>query len=150
LLFRSSAEILLDRWIFEKNGQRRTVDVTSRLLSDDRPWLDEAACAGAGVIRLADITVARYLAAGLLIPVLTDWEALESPTVYVAFPGRQRKSKLVRAFVDFMVDVFKELESERPSGASTRTSAVRRPDWFGRAHGRQSAYVPRARTRSQR
>jgi DNA-binding transcriptional LysR family regulator len=75
LLFRSSAEILLDRWIFEKNGVHRNVDVKSSLLSDDRPWLDEAACAGAGVIRAADLTVNRYLSSGLLVPVLTDWEA---------------------------------------------------------------------------
>lgn len=145
LLFRSSADILLDRWIFEKNGERRTVDVGSRLLSDDRPWLDEAACAGAGVIRLADITLTRYLASGLLLPVLSDWEALEPPTVYVTYRRGQRKSKLVRVFVDFLVDIFKELERERGHVTSTMASSVHKPDWFGRAHGRQSAYVARRR-----
>jgi LysR family transcriptional regulator, regulator for bpeEF and oprC len=145
LLFRGSAEILLDRWIFEKKGERRTVDVKSRLLSDDRPWLDEAACAGAGVIRLADITLSRYVSSGLLVPVLTDWEALEAPTIYAAYRRSQRNSKLVRAFLDFLGEVFSELESERTPVLATGTPRVPKPDWFGRAHGRQSAYVARGR-----
>jgi LysR family transcriptional regulator for bpeEF and oprC len=147
LLFRSSAQILLDRWIFEKNGERRTVDVKSRLLSDDRPWLDEAACAGAGVIRLADITLGHYLLSGLLTPVLTDWETLEAPTIYAAYRRSQRSSKLVRAFVDFLIDVFAELESERMPEQASVIARVPKPEWFGRTHGRQSAYVPRVRKR---
>jgi LysR family transcriptional regulator for bpeEF and oprC len=148
LLFRSSAEILLDRWIFEKKGERRTVDVKSRLLSDDRPWLDEAACAGAGVIRLADITLRRYLSSGLLVPVLTDWEALEAPTIYAACRRSQRQSKLVRVFLDFLVEVFAELERERMPAPASGIPRVPKPGWFGRTHGRQSAYVARGRKSS--
>ena len=145
LLFRSSAEILLDRWIFEKNGERRAVDVTSHLLSDDRPWLDEAACAGAGVIRLADLTVGRHLSAGLLVPVLTDWEALEAPTIFAAYRPGQRQSKLVRVFLDFVVEVFAELQNERSQASSGNIPGVPKPEWFGRARGRQSGYVARRR-----
>lgn len=145
LLFRSSAEILLDRWIFERRGERRTVDVKSRLLSDDRPWLDEAARAGAGVIRLADITLSRYLSSGLLVPVLTDWEALEAPTIFAAYRRSQRQSKLVRVFLDFLVEVFGELENERSPVSSGRIARVPKPEWFGRARGRQSGYVVRRR-----
>jgi LysR family transcriptional regulator for bpeEF and oprC len=142
LLFRSSAEILLDRWIFEKDGERRTVDVKSRLLSDDRPWLDEAACAGAGVIRLADLTLGHHLSSGLLVPVLADWQALEAPTIYAAYRRSQRQSKLVRAFLDFLIEVFAQLEAERKP-ASAAPARVAKPEWFGRTHGRQSAYVAR-------
>jgi DNA-binding transcriptional LysR family regulator len=145
LLFRSSAEILLDRWIFEKKGERRTVDVKSRLLSDDRPWLDEAARAGAGVIRLADITLSRYLSSGLLVPVLADWEALEAPTIFAAYRRSQRQSKLVRVFLDFLVEVFGELENERSPVSSGTIARVAKPEWFGRARGRQSSYPVRRR-----
>src|SRR4051812_1892840 len=121
LLFRSSSEILLDRWIFERNGERRTVDVRTRLVSDDRPWLDEAACAGAGVVRLADLTASRSFSSGLLVPVLTDWEAAEAPTIYALYRRSQRQSQLVRAFLEFLTDVFAELQSERaPGGRITR------------------------------
>lgn len=145
LLFRSSADILLDRWIFERNGERRTVDVKSSLLSDDRPWLDEAARAGAGVIRPADLTVNRYLSSGALVPVLTDWEALEAPTIYAAFRRGQRNSKLTRAFLDFLVEVFAELERERSPAPATGVRRVPKPYWFGRARNRQSAYIARGK-----
>jgi DNA-binding transcriptional LysR family regulator len=145
LLFRSSAEILLDRWIFEKNGVRRTVDVKSALLSEDRPWLDEAACAGTGVIRAADLTLSRYLSSGLLVPVLTEWEALEAPTIYAAFRRSQRSSRLVRAFLEFLVEVFAELESERSPALGARIAPVPKPQWFGRARSRQSTYIARGR-----
>lgn len=132
-----------DRWIFEKGGERRTVDVKSRLISDDRTWLDEAACAGAGVVRFADLTLIRYLSSGLLVPVLTDWEVLEAPTIYAAYRRSHRNSKLVRVFVDFLVEVTAELESERAPAPTSRIPRVPKPEWFGRAHGRQSAYVAR-------
>ncbi|HET9469847.1 MAG TPA: LysR substrate-binding domain-containing protein [Usitatibacter sp.] len=137
--------MLLDRWIFEKGGERRTVDVRSSLISDDRPWLDEAACAGAGVIRLADLTVSRHLSSGLLVPALTDWEALEAPTIYAVFRRRQRNSKLVRAFLDFLVEVFAELQSERNRAVSASIPRVPKPDWFGRARTRQSSYIARGK-----
>jgi DNA-binding transcriptional LysR family regulator len=143
LLFRSSAEILLDRWMFEQNGERRTVEVKSRLLADDRPWLDEAACAGAGVIRLADLSVSRHLSSGSLVPVLTDWEALEAPTIFAVYRRSQRQSRLVRVFLDFLVEVFAELENERTQGPPGGIARVPKPEWFGRAHGRQSSYFAR-------
>jgi LysR family transcriptional regulator for bpeEF and oprC len=145
LLFRSSSEILLDRWIFEKDGERRSVDVKSSLISDDRPWLDEAACAGAGVIRLADLTVSRQLSSRLLVPTLTDWQALEAPTIYAAFPRRQRNSKLLRAFLDFLMEIFAELEGERNQAVAASIARVPKPAWFGRARSRQSDYVARRR-----
>lgn len=145
LLFRSSSEILLDRWIFARRGEQRTVDVKSRLLSDDRPWLDEAACTGAGVIRLADLTLSRYLSSGTLVPVLTDWEAMEAPTVYATYRRSQRNSKLVRVFLDFLVEIFSELARERTPAPGGAIPHVPKPEWFGHTHGRQSAYVARGR-----
>lgn len=134
-----------DRWIFEKGGERRTVDVKSRLISDDRTWLDEAACAGAGVIRFADLTLIRYLSSGLLVPVLTDWEALEAPTIYAAYRRSHRNSKLVRVFVDFLVEAIAELESARTPAPTSGIPRVPKPEWVGRAHGRQSAYIARGK-----
>jgi hypothetical protein len=122
------------------------VDVKGRLLSDDRPWLDEAACAGAGVIRLTDLTLSRPLSSGWLVPVLTDWEALEAPTIFAAYRRSQRQSKLVRVFLNFLIEVFAELENERSLASPAGIARVPKPEWFGRARGRQSDYVARRRT----
>ena len=144
LLYRTITGVALDRWSFRKNGDARTVDVNSRLMSDDRHWIEAAACAGVGVVRLADVGLSRYLSSGALIPVLTDWEALEAPTVFAAYPPRLRQSKLVRVFLDFLIEVFAELESERVPGTGAPIR-IPKPQWYGRAHGRHSAYVARGR-----
>jgi len=145
IIYRNIMGMLLDRWTFEKGDERRVVDVKGQLIIHERHWLEEAACAGAGVVRIGDLTIGRYLSSGLLVPALTDWEVLEAPIIFAAFPPHQRKSKLVRVFLDFLAELFAELESERtlaPAGGLPRT---RKPEWFGRAHGRQSAYVARGR-----
>jgi DNA-binding transcriptional LysR family regulator len=145
LVFRSTSGVMLDRWIFEKQGERRTVDVKTRLLSDDRSWLDAAALAGAGVIRLNDLTAGPYLSSGLLVPVLTDWEALEAPAIFAAYHPRQRRSRLVRVFVDFLVELFAELQAGQ---SAVRLPGATTPEWFGRVHGRQSSYTTRGKRRS--
>lgn len=136
------------RWIFEKNGGRRTVDVKARLLvSDDFAWRAAAACAGAGVMRPADFGLLPYLSADLLVPVLTEWEALEAPTVFAAHPRHQRQSRLVRVFIDFLLQIFAELDSERASMVRSAIPRVPKPARFGRAQGRQSAFDARVRNR---
>lgn len=145
IIYRNIVGMLLDRWTFEKGGERRVVDVKGRLISYERHWLEEAASAGAGVVRIADLTIGRYLSSGLLVPALTDWNVLEAPVIFAAYPPRQRQSKLVRVFVDFVAELFAELESERtlvPAGRLPRATA---PQWYGRGHGRHSAYAARER-----
>ncbi len=148
LIQRSSGGTLLDHWIFERNGERRAVDVKTRLVSDDRTFIDIAACYGAGLIRIPDMVFPRYLPPDTLVPVLTDWKCLESPVIYAAYPPGQRRSKLVRAFVEFMVDVFSELERTRTLQRGSKVAAVPKPAWYGRALGRQSVYEKRSKARS--
>jgi LysR family transcriptional regulator, regulator for bpeEF and oprC len=135
---------LLDHWTFEKNGERQTVDVRSNVLTHNQSWMYEAACAGAGVIRSTDFSIRRYQLSGLLVPVLADWEGLEAPTHFAVYRPSKRRSKLVRVFVDFLAEIFAEMERERLA-TSGRIPRVPRPDSFGRAHGRQSTYVSRRR-----
>ena len=141
LLLRSSGGALLDRWTFEKNGERRVVDVKGRLLSDVGSWVDVAACAGVGICKLDR----HYFTAGKLVPVLTDWQVLEAPLHFAVYRPAQRQSKLVRVFLDFLVEVFAELESECDSASDHLTARVSTPEWYGHAHGRQSDYLTRRR-----
>jgi LysR family transcriptional regulator, regulator for bpeEF and oprC len=140
LIVRSSGGTLLDRWIFERNGEQRTIDVKARMVGEDLAWLGEAAAAGIGILRVVDLTLPAYLTSGRLVPALSDWEALEAPLVFAAYPPSQRRSRLVRAFLDFLVQVFAEIETERSQAIGNAISRVRKPEWYGRTHGRQSAY----------
>lgn len=140
LVTRNVEGVLLDRWGFQKGAEQRSVNVNTHLLSSDRLWLEEAACAGVGIIRLIDLTGSRYLASGALVPLLHDWQTTESPTIYAAYPPRQRRSKLVRVFLDFLVEVFAECEIERPL-AQGNLPRVPKPQWWDRARGRHSSYT---------
>jgi LysR family transcriptional regulator, regulator for bpeEF and oprC len=148
LILRSSGGTLLDRWIFERNGEQRTIDVKTRMVGDDLAWLGEAAAAGAGVLRVIDITLPGFFSTARLAPALPDWEALEAPVVYAAYPRIQRRSRLVRVFLDFLVEVFADVESQRPSVLGAAIPRVPKPEWFGRTHGRQSAFATRRRKRT--
>lgn len=96
------------------------------------------------MIRLADLTLAPYLSSGLLVPALTDWEAVDAPTIFAAYRPPQRQSKLVQAFIAFLAEAFAELQTERFRASGKVIPGVPRPQWFGRAHGRHSAYAARA------
>ncbi len=140
LIVRSSGGTLIDRWIFARDDERRTVDVNVRVVGDDLAWIGEAAAAGVGVLRVIDLTLPAYVATGRLVPVLTDWEALEAPMIFAAYPPAQRRSRLVRVFLDFLIEVFEEIERERTAALGGSIPRAPRPEWFGRTHGRQSAF----------
>lgn len=145
LVFSNDEGVFVDRWTFTKGAEQRSVDVSSRLLSGDRNWLDAAARAGAGVMRVTDLTAVPDLASGLLVPVLTDWESPASPTVYALYRRNQRQSRLLRAFLDFLSEVFAELERARPLAPRGAIERVAPPEWFGHVRGRQSAFAGRRR-----
>jgi DNA-binding transcriptional LysR family regulator len=143
LILRSSGGTLLDRWIFERNGEQRTIDVKTRIVGDDVAWLGEAAAAGAGVMRVTDVAAQAYFSSGRLAPALGDWEALEAPVLFAAYPRIQRRSRLVRAFLDFLIETYSEMEAQRPASRVTPAARVSKPEWFGRTHGRQSRFEMR-------
>jgi hypothetical protein len=92
-------------------------------------------------MRLTDLTSGRYFSSGLLVPVLTDWDSIEAPTIYAVYARSQRRSKLLRVFLDFLAEVFAELARERMPGPTMTLARVPQPRWFGHDRGRQSAHV---------
>lgn len=149
LIFRSTGGALLDRWAFEKNGEKRVVDVNAVIASDEPSWIIQAARAGAGVVRITDLPSAEHLRSGALIPALTDWTTIEAPTIFAAYRPRQRNSKLIRAFIDFAHEVFREAQAERHGLPVGESRAGARPDWFGRTRGPQSSFAARRRQHSR-
>jgi DNA-binding transcriptional LysR family regulator len=144
LVFRSSGGALMDQWIFERHVERRNIKVQGRLRSDGIAWVDPAACAGAGVIRKSDYTLARYIESGMLVPALTDWEDTDAPEHFVAYRPAQRRSTTVRAFVDFLVEVFEEIGSTLAQTTPLSIKGAAAPAWYGRVHGKLSEAKVRA------
>jgi DNA-binding transcriptional LysR family regulator len=137
LVYRT-AESALDVWEFERAGELCSQVVSGWLVSASRDVLLDAALGGAGVVRARDVTTRGYTEAGLLVPALTDWTARNAPPPAVFFRPRNRRTARIRAFVDFVSDVFQALESDREPRLAPAQGG--RPAWWGTHHARVSTW----------
>lgn len=87
------------------DGEEGRVRVVPHLRANNGDFLREAALAGEGVLFSPLFIVHRALAAGDLVPILTQvqWPTLNAHAVY---PRTRHLSARVRAFVDFLVERF--------------------------------------------
>jgi hypothetical protein len=92
-------------------------------------------------MRVTDLTSSRYFLSGGLVPVLSDWDSMEAPTIYAVYARAQRRSKLLRVFLDFLAEIFEDAERERNPAPGRIVARVPQPHWFGHDRGRQSAHV---------
>jgi LysR family transcriptional regulator for bpeEF and oprC len=74
------------------------------------------------------------LASGALVPVLTDWEALEAPPLYLSYRPSARRLARVRLFVQFVEDLVRGWTAR---GKGARVG--RAPSWAGSTAARASA-----------
>ncbi|MFP5440359.1 MAG: LysR family transcriptional regulator [Gammaproteobacteria bacterium] len=96
-------------WQYTGSDDREyRVDVNGVLFSNNGQALREAALAGIGITRSPDFTVARDIAGGRLVPLLTEFRTFE-PDVYMVLPERKHMAPKVRAFVDFMGEALRRL-----------------------------------------
>lgn len=86
-----------------KGGTAQTVRIAPTLDSNDGQIICGAARAGLGILIQPLYIVHSDIAAGKLVPVLTDWE-LPLLTMNVAYQNRVRLPAKIRVFSDFLVD----------------------------------------------
>jgi DNA-binding transcriptional LysR family regulator len=127
LAYRTPRGAVLDLWRYRRGNEMRAVPTTPRVISEDRDWNTEAAARGLGVVLVGDLTARPYFESGLLQPVLQDWEGLEAPPVYVLYRRGARASARVRAFIDFVTELFARFEASRE--ADRKISTIPRPAW---------------------
>ncbi|MFN0316424.1 MAG: LysR substrate-binding domain-containing protein [Burkholderiales bacterium] len=139
LLFRTPAGTVHDLWQLERGGVSESVAASGWLVSSHRDVILDAALAGEGVVRLTDLTIRTHVHNGGLVPVLQDWEMRDAPPVDLLFRPNQRRTLRVRLFIDFVTEIFREIEAERGDKTGARLHAER-PRWWAR-HGRASAAI---------
>ncbi len=113
MAFRLYEGSVLDHWEFTKGEERQAVTVRPWAIAADRDWTVEAAVAGAGVVRVTDLTVQRQLRSQALVPVMQDWTSTPGPPVYVIYRKMDRRNRRIQAFVQFVTTLFAQLEAER-------------------------------------
>lgn len=135
LCIRSNAGAVMDLWYFARGGERVAVSARGSVIVDNahRDMVRDLALAGMGVARLLDWhqRPGREVARGLLVPALTDWVLDEVPPVNLLYPPSVRRTPRVRVFLDWVVQLFAEVERERlrplPATAMPHWVKTRRP-----------------------
>ena len=132
LAFRSPWGAVLDLWKYRRGEEVRSIALEPRIVSEDLDWTATLGAHGGGVLRLVDLHIRPYFEQGLLQPVLEDWEALEAPPVHVMYRRGSRPSARVRAFVNFITELFPDFEASGLGTIERKIAPVPMPSWFRR------------------
>jgi DNA-binding transcriptional LysR family regulator len=89
-------------WKFSHAGQTVPARIKPRLTVSSNDGAIEAVRSGFGISRLMSYQIAPLVAAGEIVPILTDFETPRLPVSVVHREGRYASAK-VRSFVDLMV-----------------------------------------------
>jgi DNA-binding transcriptional LysR family regulator len=135
VLFRTPYGEVLQNWSFQRGAEQVEVPVDGWLVGDHRAALDAPVLAGQLVARFNDLSVTAALRAGLLQPVLLDWEGQNSPPLNLLMRKGLARQPRVRAFVDFMASQVEAMVRQRLPAGLPLVKASQRPDWFKRRVG---------------
>ncbi|MGP3791563.1 LysR substrate-binding domain-containing protein [Pseudomonas sp. B392_1p] len=104
-------------WIFERHGQRKTLQLSSCLSITQGCIQIEAALNGLGIMQGMGFYLDEHLRNGALRQILPDWTIL-APDIEMLYPRGRRESRKVHAFVDFMLEHYPSgTEIKAPSRA---------------------------------
>jgi LysR family transcriptional regulator for bpeEF and oprC len=143
LCIRSNQGSVMDLWHFRRRDERVSVAARGSVVVDNahRDMVAELVTAGVGVARMLDWQQrpGGGIPRGLLVPALTDWIVDEVPPVNLLYPPSVRRTPRVRVFLDWVTQLFAEveLERQRPLPASPM------PRWAKARRARASASSPR-------
>lgn len=138
LLFRNPVGTVLDLWEFKQGARTETVTVNGWLSSSYRDILLEGILRGDGVARMSDTMLGDHLRSGRLVRVLEDWSIDNNPPIQVMYKPEQRRSPKVRAFVDFVTQVFAQLDADAGHGPVTARGLRDKPYWYDRIRRKAS------------
>ncbi|MBB6093253.1 LysR family transcriptional regulator for bpeEF and oprC [Povalibacter uvarum] len=110
-------------WMYKKGDVELTLTPAGRLSFSDPESAVAAAVSGAGFVRSLDFTVEAQIAAGLLQPVLEDWNDGAYWPVSVVYPQHRQPTAKIRAFIDFVSGLFPQTDAPGLAAASRAPSA---------------------------
>ena len=99
-----------NRWYFSKDGKSEHLEVSGSLQTDNSLVLLSAAEAGLGLVVMQEWTVRLPIEQGKLVRVLGDYTVNpieEEAALHVVYTNSRGNPRKVRAFVDFLIEVFR-------------------------------------------
>ncbi len=143
LTIRGNVGTVMDLWQFKRGDERVSVAARGWLVTDNphRDVVRDVLLAGSGVARILDWhkRQGHELASGALIAALTDWEQPEVPPMNLLYPPSVRRIARVRLFIDFVTQLFRDIEQQREN----RAPASGPPQWLKGRRPRASATLAR-------
>ena len=129
---------VMDLWHFRRGNEHVPVAARGSVIVDNvhRDMVRDLVVSGVGVARLLDWyqRPGREVASGLLVPALTEWVVDEVPPVNLLYAPSVRRTPRVRVFLDWVVQLFAEVERER----LRPLPATAMPHWAKRKRRRAS------------
>lgn len=95
-------------WEFANGEESITLTPQASIAINHAESLIHAASTGAGIVQLLSSSLTPSIQAGQLVPILKEWTT-RGPSISVVYPQNRHLSPKVRAFVDFITEVFAEL-----------------------------------------
>ncbi len=102
-------------WPFRGPRGTRSIPVRGNLAIDNAETLYEAALAGLGIIRLADLVVGPAIQGGLLVPILLDAHQPEPLPLHAVYAPVRRRPPRLEAVLHFLVEKFSSTPWRLPS-----------------------------------
>lgn len=146
ILVRTPEGTVIDLWRHTRGDEQEEVAVKGWLVTESREFVVEAVSLGQGVGRFADLSVWPLIQAGVLQPVMTDWDSPESPPYSALYRPEARRDKDVQAFIEFVAQLVTGIEAECQRAIGARSQSAR-PSWYTPRRGRVSATRDRGSVR---
>ena len=105
-------------WSFSNGSEDLSVRISPRLIASSAVAVHRAALAGAGLAVLSHIIAVPDIAAGRLIPLMSDFQPARLP-IYVVYPSRQNIPLRVKTVLHFLTDAIEQDPSMCSSGMKT-------------------------------
>ncbi|WP_319411311.1 LysR substrate-binding domain-containing protein [uncultured Cohaesibacter sp.] len=98
-------------WLLCEDGEIRSVTVPSSIHVNDTAAFVACAVAGYGLIQATRPSILAQLRSGDLVEVLAGQQA-KGRQISVLYPARDHLAPQVRAFIDWMIDLFRNTEDQ--------------------------------------
>lgn len=97
-----------NKWSFLQENEGVSVSVTPRASFTQGDLLKDLALSGAGVVKLADFHIGRYIKAGTLVPLLDEYRTGVVEPIYLLYADKRYLSPRIRAFIEFFQEKWRE------------------------------------------
>jgi DNA-binding transcriptional LysR family regulator len=99
----------LEGWAFERDGKKTSIRIEGRYILNGTDSATKAAVAGLGIVSSTHLSCLEEFRNGSLVRVLPEWTMGEAD-INVVLPAGRASKPSARAFADFMVAEFKEIQ----------------------------------------